>query len=156
QLPQEHRHPGPHRPHLIGHPRRRRRLRRCPVRPGPHRQKRGSGNGGPHPSRAYETVIRGVIRRLGVTLLLTALVAGCSTSRPQRPGVAPDLGHALAGKVTADAMFAHLRALQAIADANKGNRAEGTPGYDASVDYVAKVLHDRGFDVSTPQFERLY
>ncbi len=53
-------------------------------------------------------------------------------------------------------MFTHLRALQDIANANKGNRADGTPGYDASVEYVAKVLRDRGFDVSTPQFDRLY
>ena len=28
-------------------------------------------------------------------------------------------------------------AFQAIADANGGTRAAGTPGYDASVDYVA-------------------
>ena len=53
-------------------------------------------------------------------------------------------------------MFTHLRALQDIANANKGNRAEGTPGYDASVDYVAKALRSKGFDVSTPQFDRLY
>jgi len=53
-------------------------------------------------------------------------------------------------------MFTHLRALQDIANANKGSRAEGTPGYDASVEYVAKTLRDRGFDVSTPQFDRLY
>jgi Zn-dependent M28 family amino/carboxypeptidase len=52
-------------------------------------------------------------------------------------------------------MFAHLRALQDIANANHGNRAEGTPGYDASVDYVAKTLRDSGFKVSTPQFDRL-
>jgi len=101
-------------------------------------------------------VIRVAICRLGVTLLLTALVASCSTARPQRAGAPPDLGHSLAGKVTSDAMFTHLRALQGIANANKGNRAEGTPGYDASVDYVAKVLRDKGFEVSTPQFDRLY
>ncbi len=53
-------------------------------------------------------------------------------------------------------MFTHLRALQDIANANKGNRAEGTPGYEASVEYVAKVLRDKGFNVSTPQFDRLY
>ncbi|MGD1255232.1 M28 family peptidase [Mycobacterium seoulense] len=96
-------------------------------------------------------------RRLGATLLLaTMLLAGCSSGRPGSPGAAPDLGHGLAGKVTADRMLAHLRALQNIADANKGNRADGTPGYDASVDYVAKALRDRGFDVVTPQFDRLY
>jgi len=53
-------------------------------------------------------------------------------------------------------MFVHLRALQDIANANKGNRAEGTPGYDASVEYVAKALRSKGFEVATPQFERLY
>ena len=53
-------------------------------------------------------------------------------------------------------MFTHLRALQDIANANKGNRAAGTPGYDASVEYVAKTLRTKGFEVSTPQFERLY
>ena len=52
-------------------------------------------------------------------------------------------------------MYAHLRKLQEIADANNGTRAEGTPGYDASVDYVAQTLRDKGFDVQTPEFERL-
>ena len=61
----------------------------------------------------------------------------------------------MAGKVTADGMYTHLRKLQEIADANRGSRAEGTPGYDASVDYVVQVLKDKGFDVQTPEFERL-
>ena len=51
-------------------------------------------------------------------------------------------------RVTVDAMMAHLGKLQEIADANDGNRALGTPGYDASVDYVASVLRDKGFDVT--------
>jgi Zn-dependent M28 family amino/carboxypeptidase len=101
-----------------------------------------------------------MIRRLGATLLLlTGLLAGCAPHPGWRPGpsaAAPDLGRGLAGKVTADRMFAHLRALQDIANANRGNRAEGTPGFDASVEYVAKALRSRGFDVATPQFDRLY
>ncbi len=98
-----------------------------------------------------------MICRLGATLLLaTGLLAGCSSPRPGPRAAAPDLGHGLAGKVTADRMFTHLRALQDIANANNGNRADGTPGYDASVEYVAKALRDRGFEVSTPQFDRLY
>jgi Zn-dependent M28 family amino/carboxypeptidase len=96
-----------------------------------------------------------MIRRLGAALLLAGLVAGCSAPRPGPLAAAPDLGRGLATKVTADGMFTHLRALQDIANANKGNRAEGTPGYDASVDYVAKTLRGRGFDVVTPQFDRL-
>jgi Zn-dependent M28 family amino/carboxypeptidase len=96
-----------------------------------------------------------VIRWLGSALALTGLVAGCSSLRPAPPPAAPDLGRSLAATMTADRMFTHLRALQDIANANHGNRAEGTPGYDASVDYVAKALRDRGFKVSTPQFDRL-
>ncbi len=101
-------------------------------------------------------MIGAVIRWLGSALVLTGLVVGCSSPRPVPPAAAPDLGRGLAGKLTADRMFTHLRALQDIANANRGNRAEGTPGYDASVDYVAKALRDRGFKVSTPQFDRLY
>jgi Peptidase family M28/PA domain len=98
-----------------------------------------------------------MIRRLGATLLLlTGLLSGCSSPRPGSPAAAPDLGRGLAGKVTADGMFVHLRALQDIANANRASRAEGTPGYDASVEYVAKALRSRGFDVTTPQFDRLY
>ena len=99
---------------------------------------------------------RAMLRRLGAVLLLTGLLAGCSSPRPAPPAAAPDLGRGLAAKVTVDRMFGHLRALQDIANANKGNRAEGTPGYDASVEYVAKALRGRGFEVSTPQFDRLY
>jgi Zn-dependent M28 family amino/carboxypeptidase len=97
-----------------------------------------------------------MIARLCSVLVLIGLVAGCSSPRPRPPGAAPDLGRAIAGKVTADGMFVHLRALQDIANANKGNRAEGTPGYDASVEYVAKALRNKGFEVATPQFDRLY
>jgi Zn-dependent M28 family amino/carboxypeptidase len=97
-----------------------------------------------------------MIRRLGAAALLTALLAGCSSPPQAPPAAAPNLSRDLAPRVTADRMFTHLHALQDIANANKGSRADGTPGYDASVEYVAKALRDRGFDVSTPQFDRLY
>lgn len=41
----------------------------------------------------------------------------------------------------------HLKAFQAIADANGGNRAAGSPGYDASRDYVAQKLRRAGYKV---------
>ena len=66
-----------------------------------------------------------------------------------------DLARDLADKVGVDGMYTHLRKLAEIADANNGSRAEGTPGYDASVDYVAQTLRDKGFDVATPEYERL-
>ena len=40
----------------------------------------------------------------------------------------------------------HLEALQAIADANGGNRAAGLPGYAGSVDYVVERLEAAGYD----------
>ncbi|WP_448470080.1 M28 family metallopeptidase [Mycolicibacterium sp. XJ870] len=85
-------------------------------------------------------------------LVVAVVVAGCSS--PSAPP-ATELPRDLAGRITVDAMFAHLRKFQEIADANGGNRAQGTPGYDASVDYVAQLLRDKGFDVQTPEFERL-
>src|SRR5262249_31251229 len=65
---------------------------------------------------------------------------------------ATEFAAALQKRVTADEMMVHLKKLQEIADANKGTRALGTPGYDASVDYVANTLRDKGFDVQTPEF----
>ena len=54
--------------------------------------------------------------------------------------------------VNADDAFEHLQALQDIADANGGTRASGTPGYDASADYVAGLLEDAGFVVERQEF----
>jgi len=45
----------------------------------------------------------------------------------------------------------HLQALQKIADEHGGNRASGTSGYDASVDYVVGVLRRAGFTELTIQ-----
>ena len=50
-------------------------------------------------------------------------------------------------------MEQHLQALQKIADRNNGNRAAGTSGYRASVDYAQKVLEKAGYDVSRQHFE---
>lgn len=47
----------------------------------------------------------------------------------------------------------HLRALQEVADRNGGNRASGTPGYAASVDYVADRLERWGYSVARQPFE---
>jgi hypothetical protein len=92
--------------------------------------------------------------RAFAAVMAIAVAALVSCSSPESAPAA-DLPHDLAGKVTADGMYAHLRKLQEIADANRGSRAEGTPGYDASVDYVVQVLKDKGFDVQTSEFERL-
>lgn len=100
------------------------------------------------------------MRRISRTVVIAVLVTaalGCSrTAERTQPVVAgaPALEFAtgLQNRVTLDAMVAHLSKLQGIADSNGGTRAVGTPGYDASVDYVAEALRTKGFDVSTPEF----
>ncbi|MBL1086699.1 M28 family peptidase [Streptomyces actinomycinicus] len=47
----------------------------------------------------------------------------------------------------------HLDALQKISDANNGNRAHGTPGYQASLDYVKGKLDAAGYKTSIQEFE---
>lgn len=58
--------------------------------------------------------------------------------------------------VTLDGARAHQAAFQAAADANGGTRAAGTPGYDASVDYVVDTLETAGWDVELDEFPFLY
>jgi aminopeptidase S len=87
-------------------------------------------------------------------LLLVALLAGCTTAAPPRPAAGPDnpLQRELVAAVTGDGAGPHLQALQRIADENGGNRASPGPGYEASVEYVAGVLRDAGWQVSTPTY----
>ena len=65
--------------------------------------------------------------------------------------VGPDTT-ALRSAVTVAGVMQHEQALQAIANANGGTRASGTPGYAASVDYVAGLLTDAGYDVTIQNF----
>ncbi|WP_377640921.1 M28 family metallopeptidase [Oryzobacter terrae] len=58
--------------------------------------------------------------------------------------------------VTVDGILEHEEALQAIADANGGNRAAGLPGYEASVDYVVETLEAAGWDVAIDEFPFTY
>ena len=60
---------------------------------------------------------------------------------------------ALRAEVTLAGVRSHQAALQAIADANGGTRASGTPGYDASVDYVAQKLEQAGYTVQRQDFD---
>ncbi len=88
-------------------------------------------------------------------LLPVAAVAGCIRTAEFAQPTAPEAdryGTMLRQRVSVDAMMTHLRKLQDIADANGNTRAIDTPGFDASVDYVAKTLRDKGFDVATPEF----
>ncbi len=55
--------------------------------------------------------------------------------------------------VTVNGILQHERAFQFIANLNGGTRASGTPGYDASADYVARRLEAAGYEVTRQEFE---
>jgi Zn-dependent M28 family amino/carboxypeptidase len=57
--------------------------------------------------------------------------------------------------VTLEGVREHQAALQAIADANGGNRFSGLPGHDASVDYVVERLEAAGYDPTVQPFDYL-
>jgi len=58
----------------------------------------------------------------------------------------------LRNAVTVSGILQHERALQSIANKNDGTRASGTPGFDASVDYVVKKLRKAGYKVKKQPF----
>ncbi|MEE9473736.1 MAG: M28 family peptidase, partial [Acidimicrobiia bacterium] len=85
---------------------------------------------------------------LGVFSLLAALVVAPGASA----AVQVDTSE-LREAVTVEGVRVHQLAFQAIADANSGTRASGTPGYDASADYVADLMEGAGYDVTIQEFE---
>ncbi len=58
--------------------------------------------------------------------------------------------------VTVEGVRQHQAALQAIADANGGTRAANTPGYDASVAYIADTLMSAGYAVEIQTFPLIF
>jgi Zn-dependent M28 family amino/carboxypeptidase len=95
--------------------------------------------------------VAGLVALAGALLTATPAVAA-----PAGPGCDPlDAATAaqLAECVTVDGVTAHLDEFQAIADANGGTRASGTPGYDASADYVAATAAAAGLTVTTQDFD---
>ncbi|ACU34112.1 M28 family metallopeptidase [Actinosynnema mirum] len=98
---------------------------------------------------AKNGVRRAVAIAASASLALVAVPT--ATAAPAGPD-GPALAKKLTKEVGVDGVNRHLIALQRIADRNDGNRAVGTPGYDASVDYVVGKLRGAGYEVTTPQF----
>ena len=84
-----------------------------------------------------------------VALALTAALVSAPPA-PAAPRVPPAEAFAkkLVKQVSGAKAHRHLVALQDIANAHGGNRAAGTTGYDASRDYVARVLRRNGYKVT--------
>lgn len=102
---------------------------------------------------------------LAVTLAL--LLAACASVPPPSPTPEPADGESeaptasttplpsveLPGTIEPGTISRHLEALAAIAADHGGVRTSGTPGYDASVAYVADELRALGYEVTTPDVE---
>jgi len=90
---------------------------------------------------------------LGMSIALAA--TACGSSAVGAAPIEPDgpLVQQMTSEVSDARVMKHLQALQKIADEHGGNRASGTSGYDASVDYVVGVLHRAGFKVTTPTYQ---
>ena len=90
---------------------------------------------------------------------LSLLAASALLSTAAAPVVAapnPNNPDKLVAAVDADRLWGHMESLYAAAMDNGGHRAAGSPGYDASVDYVVGELEAAGYDVELQEFEFTY
>ncbi|HEX2105382.1 MAG TPA: M28 family metallopeptidase [Solirubrobacteraceae bacterium] len=85
---------------------------------------------------------------LGALLCASLAVAPAASAAPGTFS-----SSALRKHVNVDGILEHEKALQLIADANGGIRPSGSPGYDASADYVARKLRAAGLKVTRQPFE---
>jgi len=87
------------------------------------------------------------MRTLLVTVAAAAVLVGGLV-----PGAAAEPRVLAAPDIPVANVQAHLSQLQAIANANGGNRAHGRPGYQASIDYVKTRLDAAGYVTSVQPF----
>ena len=89
-----------------------------------------------------------------VALAVSAVAAPAAVAAPT--SAPPGQASKLTNGVTIGGIMEHLQAFQAIADANGGTRAAGTPGYDSSVEYVVQRLEAAGYDPVIQNFDFPY
>ena len=87
------------------------------------------------------------------SVLLTAGLGACGQPPPSPTPDTQNLPSDLRRAVTSEGVLEHARRFQEIAEDNGGNRAAGTPGYDASAEYVADELRRAGYEVTVQRFE---
>lgn len=106
---------------------------------------------------------KNMIRRSTVGILILLIAVACSDINPSPETELGTLVQGCSARtnntyekllecVTVEGVREHQAALQAIADANNGIRTSGTPGYDASVEYVAGKLRNAGYAVTVQPF----
>ena len=89
--------------------------------------------------------------RVGALAVAGALCAAAAVGGQAQAAVATNTAP-LRTAVTVGGVMEHLEAFQAIADANNDNRASGTSGHAASVDYVEGLLQDAGYTTTRQPF----
>jgi Zn-dependent M28 family amino/carboxypeptidase len=96
-----------------------------------------------------------MVQQSRALVVAAAAVAALTISSAASSAVGTDTS-ALREAVTTAGIMEHQEEFQAIASANPVNgvptRAVETPGYDASVEYVAGLLEDAGYDVAIQDF----
>lgn len=109
-------------------------------------------------------------RWLGVSMTSVLLLSACGggddaavTERATAQSVSPSCEsrvnntfNKLLECVTLEGVRKHQAAFQAIADANGGTRAAGTPGYEQSVNYVVEKMTAAGYQVTLNAFPFVY
>ncbi|MGW5524100.1 M28 family peptidase [Gordonia sp. NPDC003950] len=94
---------------------------------------------------------RSLVTACVATSVAVATITGSAPASAADP-IADRYGNLVAGGVTATNVSAHLRALQAIAARNGGNRSLGTTGYLQSLDYVEGKLRAAGYMPTRQEF----
>ena len=89
-----------------------------------------------------------LIRAAGLLLLTILLTVPIGVQADPHPD-----SSALREAVTVENVFGHMVALNDIAAANGGERASGTSGYQASVDYVVGLLEPAGYQITIQPFD---
>jgi Zn-dependent M28 family amino/carboxypeptidase len=87
-------------------------------------------------------------------VILTGALIAIAPAQARQLSAGPDNVDttALTNGVTVNGIMQHERKFQKIANENNGTRASGTPGYDASADYVERKLRGAGYEVSRQTF----
>jgi len=105
---------------------------------------------------AKTTLRTGVALLAAAGLAFTTIPASAGPAKQQSLPDGPQLARQLVKNVGITAVNRHLIALQRIADRNGGHRAAGSPGYDASAEYIATKLEAAGFIVDRQEFPFIY
>jgi Zn-dependent M28 family amino/carboxypeptidase len=96
--------------------------------------------------------VRLVATPLVLLMLAIGLAAPASATHPDEQSTSRGFRKA----VTTAGIREHLLAFQSHSDLNGGNRVGGSPGYEASADYVTERLQAAGYTVTNHYFDFLF